>query len=319
MPTDLTTSNPITTLLTDSRWQLDWTFATPVEVQAGVTRTLVFQAGALVATGNYSSEGYAFYQGHGVSVHKDSTITGDIIGAISKVKIHKNTAVNGNVRAGGKIDLKKDVTVQFDVIGAADIKLDKDVSVTGDVTAEGDVTLGQGASVTGTVLSQASGLTIVPADLLIPSTLAADGQDIEVAKNGSMSLSPGSYGELRLKQNSTLDLVAGQYAFEKVTLDKDSNIDLDLTNGAITSQAGSASDIKFRAQSSIDLHKDSDLVGAYLSLGGKKESAITWPSATVRVMDVFQVTTTNANGEIGSSKAWVGLDSGLINRPIVGR
>jgi len=166
---DLSTSNPATTLLTDSRWQLDWTFVTPIEVQAGVTKTLVFQAEALVATGNYSSEGYAFYKGHGVNVHKDSTITGDIIGAISKVKIHKNTAVNGNVRAGGKIDLKKDVTVQFDVIGAADIKLDKDVSVSGDVTAEGDVTLGQGASVTGIVLSQASGLTIVPAELLIPS------------------------------------------------------------------------------------------------------------------------------------------------------
>ena len=158
-----------------------------------------------------------------------------------------------------------------------------------------------------------------------------------MAKNGSMSLSPGSYGELRLKQNSTLDLVAGQYAFEKVTLEKNSNINLDLTNGAITvdiagdlkfqknvttaitSQVGSASDIKFRAQSSIDLHKDGDLVGAYLSLGGKKESAITWPSAIVRVMDVFQVTTTNANGKIGSFEAWVGLDSGLINRPIVGR
>lgn len=189
---DLTTSNPVTALLTDDRRQLDWTFATPIEVQVGVTKTLVFQAEALVATGNYSSEGYAFYKGHGVSVHKDSTITGDIVGAISKVKIHKNTAVNGNVRAGDKIDLKKDVTVQVDVIGAADIKLDKDVSVTGDVTAQGDVTLGQGASVTGTVLSQASGLTIVPADLLTPSTLAAGGEDIEVAKNGSMSLSPGN-------------------------------------------------------------------------------------------------------------------------------
>ena len=34
-----------------------------------------------------------------------------------------------------------------------------------------------------------------------------------------------------------------------------------------------------------------------------KEAAITWPSAVVRVMDVFQVSTTNANGEIGSFKA----------------
>ena len=48
-------------------------------------------------------------------------------------------------------------------------------------------------------------------------------------------------------------------------------------------------------------------------------AAFTWPSAVVRVMDVFQVTTTNANGEIGSFEAWVGLDSGLINRPIVDR
>ena len=229
------------------------------------------------------------------------------------------------------------MTVQVDVIGAADIKLHKDVSVTGDVTAEGDVTLGQGASVTGTVLSQSSGLIIVSGNLLIPATLAAGSQDIEVAKNGSTSLSPGSYGELRLKQNATLTLVAGQYAFEKVTVDKDSNFDLDLTNGAITvdiagslkfqkkvttaitSQVGSASDVKFRAQSSVELHKDNTLLGAYLALGGKKEAAVTWPSAVVRVMDVFQVTTTNTNGEIGSFQAWVGLDSGLINRPIVGR
>ena len=37
----------------------------------------------------------------------------------------------------------------------------------------------------------------------------------------------------------------------------------------ITSQLGSASDVKFRAQSSIDAHKDNELVGTFLSLGGK--------------------------------------------------
>lgn len=99
--------------------------------------------------------------------------------------------------------------------------------------------------------------------------------------------------------------VAGDINFQKsVTMD-------------ITSQLGSASDVKFRAQSSIDAHKDNELVGTFLSLGGKKEAAITWPSAVVRVMDVFQVST--ANGEIGSFEAWVGTDSGLINRPIVDR
>jgi hypothetical protein len=173
--------------------------------------------------------------------------------------------------------------------------------------------------------------------LLSPSTLAAGGTDIEVAKNGSLALDPGAYGELELKQGATLTLSAGQYAFEKIKVDKNSDIDLDLTNGQITvdvagdikfqksvtmditSQLGSASDVKFRAQSSIDAHKDNTLVGTFLSLGGKKEAAVTWPSAVVRVMDVFQVSTTNAKGEIGSFEAWVGTDSGLINRPIVDR
>ena len=225
---DLTTSNPITTLLTDGRWQLDWTFASPIEVQAGVTKTLVFQADALVATGNYSNEGYAFYKGHGVKVHKDSTVTGDLVGAISKVKVDKATNVNGKVRAGGKIDLKKNVVVQNGVIGGDEVKLKKDVSVTGDVLAVGDVdlkkdasvtgdvctdgsvTLDQGASVTGSVSCQPGVLTIVPAELLVPATLAAGGQDIEVAKNGSQTLAPGAHGELELKQNATLNLSAGQ-------------------------------------------------------------------------------------------------------------
>lgn len=352
---DLTTDNPVTTLLTDGRWQLDWTFSSAIEIQAGVTKSLVFQAEALVAKGNYPIEGYAFYKGHGVRVHKDSTVAGDLVSAISKVKVDKATNVNGKVRAGGKIDLKKNVVVQNGVIGGDEVKLDQDVIVTGDVFATGDVDLkkdasingdvcadgnvqlAQGASVTGSVACQPGVLTIVPADLLSPATLAAGGSDIEVAKNGSLSLSPGSYGELRLKQNATLDLVAGQYAFEKVTVDKDSNINFNLTDGqivvdiagslkfqkkvttAISSLIGSPSDVKFRAQSSIDLHKDATLVGTFLSLGGKKEVSVTWPTAIVRVMDVFQVSTTNANGEIGSFEAWVGLDSGLINRPIIDR
>ena len=101
--------------------------------------------------------------------------------------------------------------------------------------------------------------------------------------------------------------VAGDINFQKsVTMD-------------ITSQLGSASDVKFRAQSSINTHKDNELVGTFLSLGGKKGAAITWPSAVVRVMDMFQVSTTNANGQICSFEAWVGTDSDLINRPIVDR
>jgi len=132
---------------------LDWTFSNPIEIQAGLTKDLVFQAEALVSKGNYSSEGYAFYKGHGVRVHKDSTITGDLVGAISKVKLDKATNINGTVRAGDKVDLKKNVVVQNGVIASGEVKLDKDVIVTGNILAIGDVDLKKDATVNGDVCS----------------------------------------------------------------------------------------------------------------------------------------------------------------------
>ena len=149
----LTANNPIATLLTDGRWQLDWTLSIPIEIQAGLTKDLVFQAEALVSKGNYSSEGYAFYKGHGVRVHKDSTITGDLVGAISKVKLDKATNINGTVRDGDKVDLKKNVVVQNGVIASGEVKLDKDVIVTGNILAIGDVDLKKDATVNGDVCS----------------------------------------------------------------------------------------------------------------------------------------------------------------------
>lgn len=87
----------------------------------------------------------------------------------------------------------------------------------------------------------------------------------------------------------------------------------------IVSQVGSASDVTFRAMKGVDLRKDGQFIGTFLALGGEEYGAFSWPTATVRGMEVFQVSTTNANGEIGSFEAWVGADTGLINRPIIDR
>jgi cytoskeletal protein CcmA (bactofilin family) len=334
---DLTSNNPLTTLLTDGRWQLDWTFSSAIQIQAGVTKTIVFKSEAQVAKGNYSNEGFAFYKGHGITVDKSSTVQGDLIASNSKVRIKKSVVLNGQIRAGGKVDVNKDASIQLDVVATGDVKLNKNASVGGDVSSAGQVELGQGATVTGTIQEQASGLTIVPLELLSPSTLAAGGQDETVQQNQTLTLSPGSYGKLELKKGSTLNLSTGQYAFESVKADKDSTIRLDLTEGAIVvdvaenlelnkdveivivSEVGSASDVTFRVQQGVRLKKSGQFVGTFLALGPEKSAAFSWPSAVVRVMDVFQINTTNANGEIGSLEAWVGLDYGLINRPIIDR
>ncbi|MCI0781291.1 MAG: hypothetical protein J4N93_08365, partial [Chloroflexi bacterium] len=75
----------------------------------------------------------------------------------------------------------------------------------------------------------------------------------------------------------------------------------------------------FRTMGGVVLKKNGEYRGNFLAFGGERQAAYTWPAAVVRVMDVFQVTTTNALGEIGSFEQWVGIDSSFLNRPIVGR
>jgi len=334
---DLISQDPDTSLLTDGRWRLDWTFSTPIQAQTGVTKTLVFQAEAQVNLGNYANEGYALYEGDGIKVDKDTTLQGDLISATSKVKVKKDVTINGAIQAAGRVDIHKDAVIQSHIVSLADVNLKKNATAQGNVTTGGSLDLQQGASVVGTVLEQATGLTIVPSALLIPSTRAAGTQDINVNQSQSLNLVPGSYGKLDLKRNATLNLESGQYGFKEIDVAMDSTINLDLTNGAltvdvagklklaknvtilITSELGSASNVTFRAQKGVDLKKGGQLLGTFLALGGEENAAFSWPTAVVKVMDVFQVTTTNTSGEIGSFEVWVGVDSGLINRPIVGR
>ena len=93
--------------------------------------------------------------------------------------------------------------------------------------------------------------------------------------------------------------------------------DADIYEGTVKLEAQTTGSIRGMIQFVDELRQSEEFHLPRLVADQNKEAAITWPSAVVRVMDVFQVST--ANGEIGSFEAWVGTDSGLINRPIVDR
>lgn len=93
--------------------------------------------------------------------------------------------------------------------------------------------------------------------------------------------------------------------------------DADIYEGTVKLEVQTTGSIRGMIQFVDELRQSEEFHLSRLVADQNKEAAITWPSAVVRVMDVFQVST--ANGEIGSFEAWVGTDSGLINRPIVDR
>ena len=93
--------------------------------------------------------------------------------------------------------------------------------------------------------------------------------------------------------------------------------DADIYEGTVKLKVQTTGSIRGMIQFVDELRQSEEFHLSRLVADQNKEAAITWPSAIVRVMDVFQVST--ANGEIGSFEAWVGTDSGLINRPIVDR
>ena len=93
--------------------------------------------------------------------------------------------------------------------------------------------------------------------------------------------------------------------------------DADIYEGTVKLEVQTTGSIMGMIQFVDELRQSEEFHLSRLVADQNKEAAITWPSAVVRVMDVFQVST--ANGEIDSFEAWVGADSGLINRPIVDR
>ncbi len=47
----------------------------------------------------------------------------------------------------------------------------------------------------------------------------AGGEDVTVDKNDTVTLSPGVYGKLTLKQDAPINLSSGRYAFDSINMD----------------------------------------------------------------------------------------------------
>ena len=80
--------------------------------------------------------------------------------------------------------------------------------------------------------------------------------------------------------------------------------DADIYEGTVKLEVQTTGSIRGMIQFVDELRQREEFHLSRLVSDQNKEATITWPSAVVRVTDVFQVST--ANGAIGSFEAWAG-------------
>ena len=187
-------------------------------------------------------------------------------------------AVDSRLITTPHIQLKLESEVDGNVVGRDDIVLGQEAQVGGDARAAGQVTLKQGATVAGDIVNNADLLSITQVSVGV----SACGSGVTVAKGDTVSLAPGCYKELKVKNDATLELTACHYTFERIEANTDARLLFELPDGGqvvidvadsvhleqgvvMSTDDGSAADILFRvAGRSVKLGKDGTFLGTFI-------------------------------------------------------
>ena len=195
---------------------------------------------SVVVAGNVASQ-------RGVKLSASSRVAGNLLVVSGHADLGSSVEVTGSVEAGGRVDLAAQAKVAANVVSGGNVDLGTQAAVTGDVTAAGKVQLNRGAAVGGTVTQKAV-VPPIPGFFLPTLGLRLPGGVVEIAKDGELSLPPGVYGEVLLKQNATLRLQAGTYRFDALDIGQKGRVELDLTGGSIVVKVVDTLDMDERTQ-----------------------------------------------------------------------
>ena len=162
----------------------------------------------------------------------DVRLTGNLESFDHSVRVGRESVVTGDVTALGAAEAESKVTINGDVSVGQDLELERDVRINGDARAAGVVDAHPSATVTGVTQPGAAGPSF---DDITTVTLAltAGGADVELGRNETRAVAPGSYGDLETHLEATLELSTGHYHFRSVDLDRETRIRLDLGGGPI--------------------------------------------------------------------------------------
>lgn len=168
-----------------------------------------------------------------------------------RVKLVSGTVV-GNVTAMGDIELTGGSNVDGDARSGDNVYVEGSTLVFGDAIATGQVEVDAGATVYGDIVEGASIPAFVP--VIFPSLdLTAGTEDIQVAEDGYLALSPGDYGDLVVGRRGVLDLSAGTYTFQSVKVYEHASLNFAVGNDSIVVDVVGDLEFKRHVQMSTDI------------------------------------------------------------------
>ena len=155
--------------------------------------------------------------------------------AKDKVIIDRALASEGDIHSNDDIEFRegKPSTHTGNLTAVEDIQIKKFNTIDGDVTAGGSLALEGNSTITGTATSHA---TVAPFPL--PTFNFTDGQNnVTVPANGSLSLAPGSYHDVKVEIGGNLLLShngsSGQYFLHKLDVKTFGRLSLDVSQGPV--------------------------------------------------------------------------------------
>ena len=169
--------------------------------------------------------------------------------ADEKIVIEGQRASVGDLYSNGEIEIKKGrpSTHIGNLTAVDDIKIDKKNTIDGDVTAGGKVERKGRVTITGTVTANAD---VDP--LPLPElSFSAGGREIFVGKNRTLTLAPGTYGDLKVEVNATVMLSSGAYFFEQAEFKKEAVLSVDVSGGPVTINV--VADVKFEKETAVEI------------------------------------------------------------------
>ena len=143
------------------------------------------------------------------------TVENYVLLSNSDVKITQNKTSKGDIHANNDIEFQTGApgTHVGNLTAMDDITIQTKNTIQGNATAGDNIVLSGTATITGTKQDHA-----VVAQVALPGFIyTAGGQNVNVPANGTRTLTPGSYGTVRVNSKATLLLSAGDYFFN--TLD----------------------------------------------------------------------------------------------------
>lgn len=198
----------------------------------------------------------------------------------------------GSIGSNGNIRVGSDAEVIGSVIAGGNITVYDRSTVFGDATAAGNISLGNSSQVTGTTVQH----TTVPAYTINSKSVSVGTQNITVNHNQSLTLDPGSYRDVIVRDRAQLYLSSGVYNFKSLDIGCDGwvkfnisgdGVEINIQNGFIISDrakmelvSGAAEDIAIYVGGSNEIR-----IGSNSKLHG----SLTVPNAKVSVFSRAEV------------------------------